>query len=70
MIYIYIYIYIYILNLEVPGSNPGQGSDLSLEFKFYSFKAQTIGMYLLVKMKLRYYWTKNLKFQTRSLIFA
>ena len=38
---------LYARDLEVRGSNPGPGSNFSLELKLQFFKAQTIGLYLL-----------------------
>ena len=41
-------------DLEVRGSNPGPGSNFSLEFKLQFLKAQTIVLYLLVSLILKY----------------
>ena len=35
---------------EVRGSNPVPGSNFSLEFKLLIFRAQTVGLYLVVNM--------------------
>ena len=37
-------------DLEMRGSNPGRGSNFSIEFKLQFFKAQHVGLYLRINL--------------------